>query len=570
MCNSVGKGFLHTLILLFLFSFSLLNAQQITGQNGVEGLIRTVMEAGGPDERLRAAGTELYSSVVLHRFYQERHFKPAWIKDRKITEIGYEMRYEVYQARFDGLNPEDYHLGLINSYFSKFEQLQKSGQLPEEGDLAAIDILLTDAYIMLSSHLYLGKVEPEQLKAIWNIQRAAPELLIDKRLEEALQAGSIRKSLESLYPSFVIYKKMRDGLRALYEDKKRFDQSPASNWKKLKVDKSIKPGESHNAIPEIRKRLEFWGYLTSAPIEDEKVYDSLMVPGIKKIQLRHGMENDGVIGQGTIHALGQTPSDLIATAAVNLERLRWLPDKLKDQEIILVNTANFQLDYLLNRDTLFTSRVIVGKSYHATPQFDGLMSYIVFSPTWTVPTSIVRNEILPSLKKDPQYLGKKNMKLLTSDGKVIDPAGIDWSKVNPRSFPYTVRQEPGEQNSLGLVKFMFPNKHSVYIHDTPSRSLFAREDRALSHGCVRIQKPFEFAKLLLSFDTQWTDERIYAAMKQTTERTVMLDRKIPVVMLYLTYWCDASGKTFFRRDVYSRDEEIYKALVETKGKKSGV
>jgi L,D-transpeptidase YcbB len=566
----MGRGSLKILILLFVLSTTLLNAQQSAAQNGVEGLIRTVMEAGGPDERLSVSGTALHSSVVLHRFYQERHFKPAWIKDRKLTEIGYEMRYEINQARFDGLNPEDYHLNVINTYFNKIEQLQRSGQVSEEGDLAALDILLTDAYIMLSSHLYMGKVEPEQLKAIWNIQRAAPELMIDKRLEEALQSGSIRKSLENLYPSFVIYKKMRDGLRALYDDQKRFEAAPVSNWKKLKVDKSIKPGESHNAIPEIRRRLEFWGYLTPMPVEDEKLYDSLMVPGIKRIQLRHGMENDGVIGQGTIHALGQTPSDLISTAAVNLERLRWLPDKLKDQEIILVNTANFQLDYLLNRDTLFTSRVIVGKSYHATPQFDGLMSYIVFSPTWTVPTSIVRNEIIPALKKDPQYLGKKNMKLLTSDGKAIDPSGIDWSKVNARSFPYTVRQEPGEQNSLGLVKFMFPNKHSVYIHDTPSRSLFAREDRALSHGCVRIQKPFEFAKLLLSFDAQWTDERIRAAMKQTSERTVMLDRKIPVVMLYLTYWCDSLGKTFFRRDVYNRDEEILKALLEPRGKKSGI
>jgi L,D-transpeptidase YcbB len=214
--------------------------------------------------------------------------------------------------------------------------------------------------------------------------------------------------------------------------------------------------------------------------------------------------------------------------------------------------------------------VIVGKSYHATPQFDALMSYIVFSPTWTVPTSIVRSEIIPAVKKNPQYLAQKNMLILTSDGKHVDPGSIDWSKINPRNFPYMIRQESGEQNSLGLVKFMFPNKYSVYIHDTPSRSLFTREDRALSHGCVRIQKPFEFAKLLLSFDSQWTDEKINLAMRQRQEKTVMLNRKIPVVLLYLTYWNDSKGNVFFRKDIYNRDEEIYSALKTSRSKRSGI
>jgi L,D-transpeptidase YcbB len=548
----------------------LLLAQQSLRDNGMEVLIRSAIETQTPDERIKIAGTELFSSVVLHRFYQDRQFKPAWIENRRIPELGYEMRYELLQSKFDGLFPEDYHLNLIQTYFNSFEQQKRAGGVLEDIDLVNLDILLTDAYIMLSSHLYLGKVDPDQLKATWNIQRNAPDLLIDKRLEDALQAGSIRKSLESLYPSFSIYKKMRDGLRTLYEDQIRFEKEPVASWKKIKVDKSIKPGDSHNAIPEIRDRLIFWNYLKSYLPVDEKVYDSLMISGIQRVQSRHGLEADGVIGQGTVFALSQVPAELIAKAAVNMERLKWLPDNLKEQEVILVNTANFQLDYLLNRDTLFTSRVIVGKSYHATPQFDALMSYIVFSPTWTVPTSIVRSEIIPAVKKNPQYLAQKNMLILTSDGKHVDPGSIDWSKINPRNFPYMIRQESGEQNSLGLVKFMFPNKYSVYIHDTPSRSLFTREDRALSHGCVRIQKPFEFAKLLLSFDSQWTDEKINLAMRQRQEKTVMLNRKIPVVLLYLTYWNDSKGNVFFRKDIYNRDEEIYSALKTSRSKRSGI
>jgi murein L,D-transpeptidase YcbB/YkuD len=282
------------------------------------------------------------------------------------------------------------------------------------------------------------------------------------------------------------------------------------------------------------------------------------------------MEPDGVIGQGTIQALNQKPSDLIATATVNLERLKWLPDTIKDIELILVNTANFQLDFIQKLDTVLTSKVIVGKSYHSTPQFSALMSYIVFSPTWTVPTSITRNEIVPKIKKDPGYLAKNNMVLLNSSGSKVNPSSIDWGKVSARSFPYTVRQEPGDHNSLGLVKFMFPNRNSVYIHDTPSRTLFAREDRALSHGCIRIQKPFEFAKILLSNQPSWTDERITSAMHQSKELTVNLDRKIPVALIYLTHWADSRGNLYFRNDIYDRDGEIFAALQETRNKKSGI
>lgn len=545
-------------------------SQQANGQNSVSGYIRSSLETYTPEQRPAVAGTELYSSVVIHRFYGERSFQPAWVKDGNIPELAYEMRYEIGQSKFDGLNPVDYHFAALNDYFSRYEAAKKQGKTLPDNELAALDVLLTDAFIMMGSHLSLGKVDPENLKTSWNIQRNAPELVLDRRLEEALNGSGIRKSLQALYPSFIIYRKMREGLRELYDDLDRFEKRPFAQWKPLKTDKSIKPDESNPMMPEIRKRLYFWGYVDAYETVEDKVYDAELVEGIKKLQRRHGMEPDGVIGQGTIQALNQTPEMLIRTASVNLERLRWLPDTIKDSELILVNTANFQLDFLHNRDTIFSSKVIVGKSYHSTPQFSAQMSYIVFSPTWTVPTSITRAEIVPAVKKNHNYLASKNMKLLNSSGGVVDPSSIDWAKVNPKTFPYTVRQEPGESNSLGLVKFMFPNKHSVYIHDTPSRSLFEREDRALSHGCIRIQRPFDFAKLLLSHDESWTDDRIKEAMRQPKEVTVTLNRKIPVAIIYMTYWANGGGEMFFRRDIYGRDAEIAKALKESKGIKSGI
>lgn len=556
--------------LLWLVTLGQEIAQQNNGQNAIAGYIRSSLETDSPGQRPAMMGTELYSSVVIHRFYSERGFQAAWVKDSKLTEIAYEMRYEIGQSKFDGLNPADYHFAALNDLFSKFETAKKQGKTLTESELAAADLLLTDAFIMLGSHLSLGKVNPENLQTTWNIQRTTPELALDKRLEEALNGQSIRKNLQELYPNFLIYRKMREGLRELYDDMERFNKRPFAQWKPLKTDKSIKPDESDPMMSEIRKRLYFWGYVDAYETAEDKIYDAELVQGIKKLQRRHGMEPDGVIGQGTIMALNQTPDKLIGTAGVNLERLRWLPDTLKDSELILVNTANFQLDFLHNRDTVFTSKVIVGKSYHATPQFSAMMSYIVFSPTWTVPASITRSEIIPAVKKNPNYLASKNMKLLNASGGVVDPSSIDWSKVNAKTFPYTVRQEPGESNSLGLAKFMFPNKHSVYIHDTPSRSLFAREDRALSHGCIRIQRPFDFAKFLLSHDESWTDDRIRDAMRQTKEVTVTLNRKIPVAIIYMTYWANGGGEMFFRADIYGRDAEIAKALKESKGVKSGI
>lgn len=245
--------------------------------------------------------------------------------------------------------------------------------------------------------------------------------------------------------------------------------------------------------------------------------------------------------------------------AVNLERLRWLPDTTL-QEFILVNIANYSMDLLRNRDTLLHSNAIVGKSYRKTPVFNSTMSYLVFSPTWTIPPTILKNDVLPAIRKNIDYLAQKNMRVIDHSGKEIDPGSVDWQQISGNNFPYLIRQNPGPQNSLGLVKFMFPNTYNVYIHDTPSRELFYREDRALSSGCIRIQKPFELAQLLLNDQPLWTDERIRTAMKEKTEQTVRLNRKIPVIILYLTFWTDSNQREHIRRDIYDRDTELLKLL----------
>jgi murein L,D-transpeptidase YcbB/YkuD len=531
----------------------LLWANERVSQTEIQDQIRLRVEKSEPGQPITLRQKNLSASDEIQSFYVERTFHEAWSADGIITEISYELRFEIKQAQFDGLDPDDYNLALLESFFASFESNKKNNSENTVSDLADFDLLMSDAFFHLASHLELGKVDPTKFDSNWEITRKGPKVNYVELLEAGLQSGSIRKSLESLYPSFNIYRKGREVIRALDERRK----SDSTDWSPVKVDKTLKVGESGNSVIALRQRLIFWGYLSLDSVPDPKLYDSAMMVAVKLFQKRNGMEPDGALGKMTVTALNQSPLNLMDKAAVNMERLRWLPDSLRDSEMILVNIANFHLDYLSKGDTIFSGKVIVGKQYHASPIFSAPMKYIVFSPYWNIPTSIAKNEIIPSIRRNPNYLRQKNMEVVTHSGKLVDPSTVNWSS---KSFPYMIRQKPGGDNSLGLVKFMFPNKHSVYLHDTPSKSLFEREDRALSHGCIRLQNPEKLAKILLSEDSSWTDEKIRQAMNQSKEQIVNLNREIPVVLLYLTFWADSRGQAHFRPDIYGRDGEVLAAL----------
>ncbi|GAA0878618.1 L,D-transpeptidase family protein [Algoriphagus jejuensis] len=524
-----------------------------TPSDSVFTLLRTKLEVESPTEKPSVSGNELGNSNLIHKFYANRNFASIWSQKGVLLELAYEMRFEIRQSKFDGLAPQDYHLALVDAYFQTFEANKTAKKANEPADLANLELLLTDAFFGLSEDLERGKVDPGSLKGDWEIERKAGSADYMKLLGDAVAANNIRKNLESLYPKFAIYKKGREVLRAMDERAK----TDTLDWKPIKLEKSIKVGDSHTAIPALRERLNYWGYAKEYPLSDPKLYDSAMFLGVRAFQLRNGMEPDGVIGKNTALGLNASPTALREKAAVNLERLRWLPDTVQKLELILVNIANYQLDYVNKLDTLLSARVIVGKLYHESPVFTAQMSYIVFSPYWNIPPSIAKKEIIPAVRKNPNYLSQKNMDVVTFSGKQVNPASINWSA---KSFPYMVRQKPGGSNSLGLVKFMFPNEHNVYIHDTPARSLFRKEDRAMSHGCIRVENPAKLAETLLRSDASWTSERIDMAMHQDSEVIVNLPRKIPVVLLYLTFWADSKGEAHFRQDIYDRDEEVLALL----------
>ncbi len=515
--------------------------------------LQSSLESEISGEQLKIGDRLLGSSEELRVFYEERGFAEAWSKNGKLTKLGEELKFEIAESKYDGLNPEDYHSADIELLFQAISD--KKGKLKARpfAELADLDLMLTDAFFELARDLEIGKIDPGSLKSEWELGVNTPSTNYNELLNESIRKGSIKDGLESLYPDFEIYKKGREVIRDL-DEKSKVDTLV---WKTVNLDKSLKLGNSHASIPGLRDRLIFWGFLKSYEVKDQLVFDSEMEEGLKRYQKNNGMEPDGTIGNLTAESLNNSPSNLMDIASVNLERLRWLPDTLRDAELILVNIANYQLDYLNKLDTILTAKVIVGKEYNASPIFTAPMTYIAFSPYWNIPESITKDEIIPAVLKNPKYLDQKNMEVVTSSGEVVNPKSIKWS-ADP--FPYLIRQKPGGSNSLGLVKFMFPNEHSIYIHDTPSRSLFELENRALSHGCIRIQDPAKFAQLLLQDDPSWTLEKINEAMDQDKEQIVDLKKNIPVVMFYMTFWADSNGAPHFRSDIYNRDQEVLLAM----------
>jgi len=528
----------------------------------------------------------LYSEKVIRAFYQNRNFAPAWfngksaiwinsnkplwlkpsssltinsdhnvwvepvfpdwIKSSILGKNGYVLMEYIRQVSQHGLEPSDYHLHILEKYVDKTRLFMAIDSV----DMMKLDILLSDAFLFLSLQIYYGKVNTEKEGNRWRIEKKDPDWQFNLNLEEALAVNDIPTVLNRLAPKYPAYWMM-------VKDLSFFIGLQNEPWPTLTCDTTIRAGQSNLLVPLIRERLVKLRYkLHNSPSFE---YDYHLEEQLKLFQKDWGLNADGVIGKGTLRALNTNPLTLSNRLKVNLERFRWLPLH-EPKKYLMVNIVNFDLLLIEGADTLISMRVIVGKDSRKTPVFDSRLTYIVFSPTWTVPPTILRKDIIPELRKGHQYLIDKNMKLLRYDGSEIAYNEIDWKKVNEKNFPYMVRQNPGPDNALGKVKFMFPNSYNIYIHDTPSRGYFSRDDRAMSSGCIRIEKPFELACILLADNPDWPPEKIREAMQQNKETIVSLKKPLDILLLYLTAWTDGNGRVQFRNDIYSRDDLVLEAL----------
>lgn len=511
--------------------------------------VRHFLEFKIPEERYSIEENELYSSVLLPKVYTTNNFNLIWLNEFQNTNKAFDFMDELSEGLFHGLDPYAYHYRSLNEH--KEALTEDPNKWFDPIFLTHFDLLLSDAFFMYSSHLYHGKINPEDLTVEWGIQRNKPELKLDEKLLKITEGFDINELLKQFYPKTHGYELLVKKAKTLFPK--------INDDVKLKLPETSLPLSLTTATTEeltsIQNRLIFLDFTDSIAVVDTLK----IINAVKTFQKSHGLNQDGKIGTHTLAALNVTTQEKLSQIFVNLERLRWLPEKSEAHQIH-VNIANFNLLYLVKGDTIANLKTVVGRDFRQTPVFSTKMTYLVFSPTWTVPPGILRNDILPEVAKNINYLTSKNMVVLDRSGRQVDVNNIDWQAARRgASFPYMIRQLPGNQNALGRVKFMFPNKYNVYIHDTPSKSLFAKDERIFSSGCIRVEKPDELATLILKDDEKWDLEKVKNAMNRENELTVGLKHPIQVYIYYLTAWGE-DDVIHFRRDIYNRDAEVLKGL----------
>jgi murein L,D-transpeptidase YcbB/YkuD len=337
-------------------------------------------------------------------------------------------------------------------------------------------------------------------------------------------------------------------------------QNIAANggWPKIDAGPTLRVGDNDPRVSNLRKRLIISGDLEDSAGVESQDFDQELEDALKKFQDRHSLDSDGILGKQSLASINVSVETRIDQLRLSLERLRWVSHDALD-EFIAVNIAGFNLAYFSGREIAWTTRVMVGKTYRKTPVFRGDISYLEFNPTWTIPPTILRVDTLPKIKKNPQYLTSKNISVIDSGGRKVDPESVDWNKYS-RGVPYTLRQEPGPQNALGLVKFIFPNPHFVFLHDTPHRELFASAERAFSSGCIRVEDPFKLAELVLKDTGRYGQQQFQEILDSHRTQRIVLEKPLPVLILYLTAGLDSSGNAMFFKDIYDRDEAVLAAL----------
>lgn len=496
----------------------------------------------------------------VHRFYALNGYTTKWLGEYAPNPFYQKFAELVADASGYGLVSEDYS---VTDLTAKLEELYSRKPL-DTAALIDLDIQISEKLFLLTTHLAEGKVRNAgNTNAVW-IREIKPEDNTSDVyiLAKVLEPEQLITAVNSLQPAYEQYNKLQQALK-LYQvlegsEPKEFPLNIAAS--------KIKPDERNQVIPLIRKKLlltDLKAYtlpvdsVTGQP--DSLRYDAQLVSAIKWFQERHGLEPDGIIGEKTVRFLNQSLRDKVNIIALNMDRFRWLPQDAYGDNYITVNIPEYKLRMFENGKEAFDMRVIVGAPNKPTPVFNDVVHYIIFSPTWTVPTSIIKEEIIPRLQKDSLYYTEKNYAFYKNE-ETIDPSAEAWKDGSINPYKYRIVQQPGPENSLGLVKFGMPNKMNIYLHDTPNHRLFKKSYRALSHGCVRLDEPARFAEYLLRDQRGWTKETVQKAMRAGTPSTIHLRKKYPVHIEYRTAWVDENGLVNFREDIYGHDKRQLQQL----------
>jgi L,D-transpeptidase YcbB len=464
----------------------------------------------------------------MRSFYQSRDFQFAWFTNEGVAQ---------HTRAFWNLHNNFVNYSQDSSLFNKSLHHQMEILLneeePEPGaeQLSAIELQLTDHFFDYAQYAFEGRIDAKDLK--WHIPRkkVSPIALLDSLITRN------GEKMDEWEPLNQQYKMIRKELYRLYSIEKQ------GGWNTINIEekKVFRMGDSSEMISQLKQRLRTSGDYKNP--DNSVVYTPSLETAVKRFQKRTGLKNDGVAGPATIKEMNVPVTDRIIQVLVNMERMRWMP-KHGEGKRLVANIPEFKLHVYEGNKHVFDMNIVVGKSANKTVIFNDRLEHVVFSPYWNIPRSIVRNEILPSIERNPQYLAANNM----------EQTGVSGG------LP-VIRQKPGPGNALGKVKFIFPNSYNIYFHDTPAKSLFERNQRAFSHGCIRLAEPMKLAKYLLQDKAEWTDAKISSAMNSGTEKWVR-SNPVDIVISYFTAWVDNDGVLNFREDIYGHDKELAERLFE--------
>lgn len=528
----------------FILFFLLFNKFIFSQNAPSELIIENRVEAGLDNKPVFAQNTVLNSQVEISNFYSKRNYHLAW--DDKMNRE--DLISSLEASNEEGLLPGDYHLDAIKSLISKSGYKELS-----DLDLADLDLLLTDAMILYASHLISGKVDQSELRTEWDLEKNKGPEDPYSLLTVTLENRQIKQILEDLKPKSYLY----DHLKVKLKDYRELEK--LGGWNSIPEGETLKKGMTNERIVDIRKYLIITKDLSTGTNQDKPLFDEELELAVKRFQYRHNLTQDGAIGKGTLAQMNISIEDRIDMIRINLERARWVLNQPGD-DFLIVNIAGFNIRRIKKGEVVYESRVIVGKNHKESPIFKDAVQYIVFNPTWTLPYSIATRETLPKLKNDPGYLAAKQMEIMDRNGKILDPNSIDFNKYSSKNFPFIIRQKAGPHNALGQVKFIFPNKYAVYLHDTPSRGLFNREDRAFSHGCIRLEDKWDLVMSLMNEPDVWNMDKINQIVDSGKTTQVNLKTPVDIYILYWTAGVDRDKNLYFERDVYNRDASVLKAL----------
>ena len=564
--SNSGSRLLMTLLVLFGSGFASLAFAPATPAVGsargsaqgvssdAQAWLRATINEGKFSE-LRWPDFSDYRGYV-NNFYELNGYSPWWVRGREPIPQARQMIALLLQSDQKGLSPDDYD---GPRWQDRMARLTPAAQHPNESDAVKFDLALTVCAMRYISDLHIGKVNPKRVAFFLKDESKKYDLAEFLR-DHIVNATDVSAALAQVEPPYPGYRRTIQALQKYIEFAKQDEgeQLPP-------VQKAILPGQSYSGIPRVARLLHLVGDLPKdvnvSP--DHLIYDGALVSAVKNFQRRLGRDPSGLIDVQTLADLNVPLSRRVRQMQLVLERWRWLPSSF-EQPPLVVNIPEFLLranDKDLNIQ--LTMKVVVGKALgHSTPVFSDTMEYVVFRPYWEVPPSITRAELIPHMIRDPNYLANKDFELIDSHQNVVTAGAVSTEVINDlRAGRLSIRQKPGPKNSLGLVKFVFPNSYNVYMHDTPASEFFAKSRRDFSHGCIRLEHPAELAAWVLRNNNPgWNMERIRLAMSGDTPQQVKLAHPIPVFIVYGTAIVTEDGLVHFYDDIYGHDTALEKAL----------